>query len=163
MLGAMTEDHSAHVRLHIGGTETTGAEVDEVVPARHLGDDLYVVLGTPGVVYGCAAGDTVRVRPDGRFVVVERGGNIALHIYGRHQFEDRQIDALRARFEPLDGIVEAPPGARFAVVTVPATAGFPAIEAAVGNWVSAQAEAEWFFGNVYDDEGAALRWWEQPN
>jgi hypothetical protein len=65
------------------------------------------------------------------------------------------------KFDPLRGLVEAPAHRRFAVVTVPVSAGFPAIEAAIAGWMSIRADtAEWFFGNVYDDDGHALQWWD---
>ncbi len=149
----MPEDHSEHVRLRL--------DVDELVPARPLGEELYLVLATPGMVYGCAAGDTVRVEADGRFAVVRRGGNVAVHIYAKPPLERRDIEDLRGRFDPLRGVVEAPAHRRFAVVTVPVSAGFPAIEAALGGWMSVRTDtAEWFFGNVYDDNGAELGWWD---
>jgi hypothetical protein len=147
------EDHSEHVRLRL--------DVDEIVPARPLGEEMFLVLATPGMVYGCAAGDTVRVGDDGRFAVVRRGGNVAVHIYAKPPLEHRDIEDLEGRFDPLSGLVEVPAHRRFAVVTVPVSAGFPAIEAAIAGWVSDRTDtAEWFFGNVYDDDGAPLEWWD---
>lgn len=149
----VTEDHSEHVRLRL--------DVDELVPAKPLGEGVFLVLATPGMVYGCAAGDTVRVQPDGQFAVLRRGGNVAVHIYAKPPLEQRDIDDLHGKFDPLRGLVEAPAHRRFAVVTVPVAAGFPAIEAAIAGWMSFRAHtAEWFFGNVYDDDGDALHWWD---
>lgn len=157
---SVTEDHSHHVRLHEDGTEGTGPDADELVPARPLGGELYKVLATPGIVLGCAAGDTVRVDADGRFAVVGRGGNVAVHIYAKPALEQRDVDDLRRRFEAIRGLVEAPAHLRFAVVTVPVSAGFPAIEAALHAWMSTRTGTEWFFGNVYDDDDVPLRWWD---
>jgi hypothetical protein len=149
----MTEDHSEHVRLRL--------DVDELVPARPLGERMYLVLATPGMVYGCAAGDTVRVEADGTFSVVRRGGNVAVHIYSKPPLEQRDIEDLEERFDPLGGLVEAPAHRRFAVVTVPVSVGFPAVESAIAGWTSVRTDtAEWFFGNVYDDDGASLEWWD---
>jgi hypothetical protein len=39
-------------------------------------------------------------------------------------------------------------------------AGFQAIEAAVEKWISGREGVEWRYGNVYDDRGQPLRWWE---
>ena len=149
----VTEDHSEHVRLRL--------DVDELVPARPLGEEMFLVLATPGMVYGCAAGDTVRVKADGQFAVVRRGGNVAVHIYAKPPLEQRDIEDLQGKFEPLRGLVEAPAHRRFAVVTVPVSAGFPAIEAAIAGWMSVRPDtAEWFFGNVYDVDGGSLEWWD---
>src|SRR5438093_1290117 len=76
---AVTEG-DVRVQLLAGFNEATGRPVHEELRARHEGGDRYVVLATPGLANGCAAGDTVQVDGDGRFTVVERGGNVAVHV-----------------------------------------------------------------------------------
>ncbi len=80
---------------------------------------------------GCAAGDLVRVQPDGQSSVIERGGNVAAHVYASVALPEAELEQLRVAFSALGGSVEWPATRQFAVVTVPATAGFPAIEAAL--------------------------------
>lgn len=53
---------------------------------------------------------------------------------------------------------EWPATRRFAVVTAPATAGFPEIEAALAAWARAR-QVDWYFGNVYNPDGSPLNWW----
>jgi hypothetical protein len=43
---------------------------------------------------------------------------------------------------------------------VPAAAGFARIESIMADAVQRVPGAEWWYGNVYDDAGAPLRWWE---
>ncbi|GAB2622158.1 hypothetical protein Aab01nite_76630 [Paractinoplanes abujensis] len=44
------------------------------------------------------------------------------------------------------------------VLTVPVTAGFPAVEAAVRAWTTAR-DCGWEHGNVHDEDGKPLDWW----
>jgi hypothetical protein len=158
--------HEHHVGLS-AGPRADGTPFIELVPARPLADGTYEVVATPGIANGCAAGDRVRVEPDGSFEVAERGGNVAVnvavHVYSRPALSGEQLGTLRHRFDSLAGFVESPDPARFAVVTVPVAAGFPAIEAAIEGWVAEQADVEWLFGNVYDAEGRPLGWWERAD
>jgi hypothetical protein len=147
-----------HVKL-LAGLRADGSPLTELVPARSIAEDIVEVLGTPGIVNGCAAGDHIRVENDGSFEVLRRGGNVAVHFYSGARFRPDELSALRTAFEPLHGLVEAPETARFAVVTVPVSAGFPAIEAAAQTWVDGVADVDWLFGNVYDEQDQPLNWW----
>lgn len=151
------EQHD-HVGL-LAGRRKDGSPFIEMIPARRVGQDLYEVLGTPGIAQGCAQGDEILVRPDGTHSVQRRGGNVALHVYTRDSFAPQDLDALRAAFAPLAGFVEAPANGRFAVVTIPVSSGFPAIEASIETWVAGRDDVEWNFGNVYDETGRPLDWW----
>ncbi len=128
----------------------------EVLPARRL-DEEYQVDGSPGLAYGFAAGDRIRLRSDGTFDVVARGGNLCLHLYPEARPSDVSVDALIAAVDELRGLVEMPSDRRFVVITVPISAGFPAVESTVSSW-AAQQGCIWEFGNVYDDNGDLLDW-----
>ena len=156
---AVTEG-DVRVQLLAGFNEATGRPVHEELRARHEGGDRYVVLATPGLANGCAAGDTVQVVGDGRFTVVERGGNVAVHVYPVATLEGREVEALQRLFDPLGGVVEAPEPPSFVVVTVPVSAGFSAIEDAMDIWLAVRSETTWYFGNVYDESGQPLGWWD---
>lgn len=132
----------------------------EVVPAKPIEGSQWVVSATPGMVNGCAAGDRIDVQPDGTFVVIERGGNIAVHIYSREPLVEADLLRLRDRFGSLNGaILEWPPARKFAVATVPSTAGFEPIEAIMSDFVAGHSDVEWYFGNVYDERNEPLGWW----
>jgi hypothetical protein len=123
---------------------------------------VYDVVASPALVYGCAAGDRIRVAPDGEFVVLDRGGNVCLVIFPSDPSTGAtNIDKLRASFARLGGITESPPEGRFIVVTVPVAAGFPSIELAVQDWLT-DVEGEWSFGNVYDENHRPLNRWLDP-
>ena len=159
--GAMPDTappHDHHVGL-CAGLRSDGSPFIELVPARRLADGLYEVLGTPGMANGCARGDHISVDADGGFEVVMRGGHVAVHFYPPGPLAVEDIAALRRQFADLNGDVEAPTPAKFAVVTVPVAVGFPAIERAVDAWLATRPDIEWHFGNVYDDDDAPLGWW----
>src|SRR5437867_1785588 len=82
---------------------------------------------------------------------VERGGNVAVHVYPVATLEGREVEALQRLFDPLGGVVEAPEPPSFVVVTVPVSAGFSAIEDAMDIWLAVRSETTWYFGNVYDE------------
>ncbi|MGH2689987.1 MAG: DUF4265 domain-containing protein [Actinomycetota bacterium] len=158
--GPVSGADQVFVHLLAGVQEATGRVVHEEIPARPVGGDRYLLLATPGLATGCAAGDVIRVNEQGRFAVEVRGGYVAVHVYPPEPLEPRAIEALRHWIVPLGGVVEAPDPAKFAVATVPVTAGFNAIEDAMDAWTSVREETKWFFGNVYDAEGKPLGWWE---
>jgi hypothetical protein len=90
---------------------------------------------------------------------VTRGGNVCLQIYPRTPPDDGAVAGLREAFGKLAGLTETPADKRFIVVTVPVSAGFPAIEAVVVEWTS-RNNAEWYYGNVYDEDDRPIGWWE---
>ena len=149
----------AHVRL-LAGTAASGRPVREEVPARALGAGRWHLSGSPALVEGCAAGDVLQVEDDGSFRVVERGGNLALVSYADPGRPVSPDDAARLRevATSLGGQAEVPQDGRFAVVTVPVTAGFEAVEAAMDAWASRTGRA-WSWSNVHDASGRPLGWW----
>jgi len=149
-----------HVRL-VDSVETpNGALANEPVPADQVSDDEWLIVATPGLVNGCAAGDRVLVANDGTFEVVERGGNVAAHIYSPGALADVGLIGLQQVFAELGGTVEWPTTKRFAVVTVPVAAGFRAIEEPIEAFVADNIGTQWNYGNVYDDENSPLGWWD---
>ena len=149
--------HEDHVRL-LAGANSSGAPVYELIPAAMVEPEVYDVIGIPGLVCGCAAGDRIRIAQDGRFEVLRRGGNLCLVLVPRTPRRDGAIAALRSAFGRLGGVVEMPTNGRFIVVTVPATAGFAAVEDAMETWAS-DNDSDWYFGNVYDEDDRPLNWW----
>ena len=146
-----------HVLL-FAGTNSSGRPVHELVLAVLVDHNVYEITGTPALVLGCAAADRIRVSADGHFEVVARGGNIALMIFPRTRFTESNATALRASFAALGGTTEMAPDGRFVIVTVPANAGFPVIEGVATLWADAN-DADWYYGNVYDEDGRPLNWW----
>jgi hypothetical protein len=151
-------EHS-RVRL-LAGLGAGGKLVYETVLTRTIEPDQHLVLGTPALVEGIAAGDRIRVRAGGGFEVVQRGGNICLLVVPGEPPGAEELAPLRDAFDELGGIVELPPDRRFIVITVPAAAGFDTVEAAIDEWVEPRGH-HWEYGNVYDADGNPLNWWEE--
>lgn len=133
-----------HARL--ASTEPDGQIIREAVPVRFLDDDEVEVLGSPGYVIGCAAGDVVRVMPD-RFEMVRVGPNICVQAFSDQPFSPESLDGLGTQFAPLGGFVEAPAHRKFVVVTVPRSAGLPAIEAVMAQFAQRHPGIEWHIAN----------------
>ncbi len=69
---SLMDTPAGHVALQ-AGTGAAGRPTREVLPGRPLGDGQWLLLGTPALTEGCAAGDTLVVREDGSFDVARRG------------------------------------------------------------------------------------------
>ena len=74
-------DDLATIRL-LADFKQTGEPAHEELPARPLPNGSWQLLSTPGLVLGVAAGDVVQVADDGRFEVLDRGGNVAVQLIG---------------------------------------------------------------------------------
>jgi uncharacterized protein DUF4265 len=146
-----------HIRLLAGHTGD-GRPVYEGLPAAAMGQDVYEVLGSPGLTYGFAAGDQIRLADDGTFEMLERGGNLCVRLYPAERPPDDAVAELVDAFRPLDGLVEMPGDRRFIVITVAVTATFGAITNAVETWIADHACA-WEFGNTHDEND---NWWITP-
>lgn len=135
--------------------EPDGRQVREVVPVESLGDDLIGVAGSPGMVMGCAAGDVLRLEPDGRFSIERRGPNECVQAYANPPFTSDAIDALAQAFENSGGLVETPAHRKFLVLTVQTSVGREVIAERLSAWAAQCGQAEWQFGTLAVDEDDA--------
>jgi hypothetical protein len=144
-----------HVLLRV---EPSGGR--EPVHADRIAGDRFRVLLSPGLVYGLAAGDVIRLGENGNFEVVERAGNLAIRVLtegGVSGFETQLArDVAEVLGGRLDGTVRN--GLAF---TVPVRSGFAAVERLFGKFVAENPPAVWEYGNVYDAAGNQLGWWNE--
>jgi hypothetical protein len=147
------------VRYLRAGANAAGEAVHEEVLVDELRDGSFRIAATPGMVEGIAAGDVIRLDNDDSFTVVHRGGNVAVHVYYRPVEED--VDDLRPEIESLGGWLDGADDRGVRAFTIPMDVGFPAIEAVLRSFLERHPKAEWGYGNVYDEEGRPLNWWEQ--
>ncbi|RFS86981.1 DUF4265 domain-containing protein [Actinomadura spongiicola] len=131
------------------GDKSDGQPAYEMVPVERLPDGQYKIVGTPALVLGCAAGDTVTLDEAMRVRVLHHGGNLAIQAFPIKEFAHSDVERLREAMTPLSGLVEAPANLRFIVVTVPMSAGIPHINSTMNEW-AATANAEWSYGNAPD-------------
>lgn len=149
------EPAAAHVRA-FAGTKQSGERVDELLHVEDLGDGRVRLLASPALVLGVAAGDTVALDEDGRVTVLARGGNLAVQVHAPPAVGD----AVAAALAPLGGRCDVR-HRLLTVLTVPVRAGFAAVEGAVTAALADHTGADWYYGNVYDDDGTTpLGWWE---
>jgi hypothetical protein len=145
------------IRL-IAGHRSTGQPVYEEVPIERTGDAIRV-LATPGMAFGIAADDLIEIH-DGAASVVARAGNVGIQVL---QPAVREPDAMRLidAIERIDGWLDGFDPRGIIALSVPASAGFPAIEAMLAEYVSSAPGATYSYTNVYaDDEGLVpLNWW----
>ncbi|MFE0626978.1 DUF4265 domain-containing protein [Streptomyces sp. NPDC058864] len=155
-------DHAGHCHVSLqAGRTSSGKPAFETLPAKAVSPGLFELAGSPGLVEGCAAGDLLKIDAEGMFQVEQRGPNLCIQAFGDPAFDADSLEALTEGFAPLNGLVEAPADRRFIVVTVPASAGFPAVEAVMGAWSTSVGEQlEWGFSNVFGADGQPLNWWQ---
>ncbi|MFI5480582.1 DUF4265 domain-containing protein [Streptomyces rubiginosohelvolus] len=162
-IGSPAPSNHCHVALR-AGFAGSGKPVFETLPARAVASGSYELTGSPGMVEGCAAGDLLKVDADGLFQVERRGPNLCIQAFGRPPFDAESLESLTIAFVPLGGLVEAPADRRFIVVTVPAAAGFPAVEAVMDLWATdLSVLVEWGFSNVFGPDAEPLNWWQSSD
>jgi hypothetical protein len=142
----------------------SGRPVLEEVPAVREGD-AWRLTASPGLAMGAAAGDLLRVAADHAFEVLERGRNIAVHVSAPVKASP-QLVKLRNTLEAMGGWCDGTGWTRdrkssLSVFTVPFSAGFGPIEAALNEYAKAAPQGEWYYVNVYDpaDDTTPLNWW----
>ena len=148
-----------HVQLHVHGGNGS-----EPVHAEPVGDRRYRVLSSPGFVLGVAAGDEIELSgQDGRFLVLQRGGNLAVQLFSKEPVRSfRESLAAKVR-DTLNGVLDGGIE-RGLVFTIPIETGFDAVDAFFDRVVKEIPGTEWMYGNVYDPEtGSPLGWWNFPS
>ncbi len=143
-------------------TDRPGTEVIEV---ERVGPTQYRLLYSPGVVEGVAKGDVIELSaadPKG-FAVVSRSGYLCVWFYFEEPGVNRGPDGdrVRAAVDKFGGVCDGG-GNTNLVFSVPASFGFPAVEALFNDLVGQYPGSSWLFGNVYDpwNEFKPLGWWE---
>lgn len=146
-----------HVTLIAG--ESNGAPMFEPVHVAPLGGNLYRVIFSPGLVYGVAAGDEIELEADGRFKIVRRGRNLAVRVLSEFplsEYADQLAGVVSARLAGrLDGQITH--GLAF---TIPVSTGFSTVEEVFDGFVQEHPGTVWEYGNVYDDAGKPIGWWQ---
>lgn len=151
------EELHGHVELAVAGARPG---TTQPVPAQALPDGTFLILFSPGLVQGVAAGDVIRLstREPGGFDVVRRGGNLSLQLFDPTQIRP-VVEWLLPRLKPLSGRLDGSVQ-RGAVFTLPVAVGFRAIEELMAEAVKSFPNLEWYYGNVYDPDGhTPLNWW----
>jgi hypothetical protein len=142
----------------IAGYRSTGEPVYEQVPIERVGDAIRV-LATPGMATGIAADELIEIR-DGEAVVVSRGGNVGVQVL-QPAVSEADGNRLVDEIEGIAGWVDGFDPRGIIALSVPATAGFPAIETVLEDYLDTVSGATYSYTNVYaDDEGLVpLNWW----
>ena len=104
------------------------------------------LVGSPGLVLGCAAGDVLRMREDGQIKVVEQGSNLCVQAARRGFFTPESFAQLKDAVAALDGLAEAALDLRFIIVTLTCSIGLPAIEDVMNTWAARTDRGQWWFG-----------------
>jgi len=141
----------------LAGRKRDGEAVFEEVLVDYLGPSRYQIIATPGLVLGVARSDIVTWdESTHRITVDQRGGYIAVQVYGSGDEANR----LAADLEPLDAVRDGSAGDRLTVFSVPVSSGFSRLEEVLNAAQDRDSELEWYYGNVYADDGITpLKWW----
>lgn len=154
----MEQEHAV-LQLY-AGTRPDGEPVYEKAAVRALPDAGYLLLHSPGFIRGIARGDTIALVSEraGTFKVLSRGGNLAVRVYcrGEAEFPDTILTPQVTQLEGRRDIKSA----HLLVYSIPAKAGFEAIESIFDEALSGSPDNSWAYGNVYDEHsGQPLNWW----
>ena len=132
----------------------------ENLPVLPLGDNKYKLLTSPGLVLGLAKDDELKYFADtGAFDLLRRGRNVCVQVFhdpGNEAIIEELIMRVTTQLKgSLDGQSE-----KFVVFTVPIETGFGDIERVMNDFVAESKICEWYFGNVYAEDGETpLDWW----
>ena len=141
------------------GMSSNGNEVREALSAYELESGDFKLAVSPALVIGVAAGDVVRITNEfkGYYELQSRGGNLCVQMFYEpaadlEQYLTKELLKLGATLDGLD--------TKVIVYTVPLRSGFQAVEKELNDAVSLYAGSEWYYGNVYEEDGVTpLNWW----
>lgn len=145
----------------LAGIHPNGQPVLEKVRALPLPEqNSYRLLQSPLFVTGAARGDRIELLSNspGRFRVRERSGQLALRVLCRDEIATL-AEELTPAIEKLGGELDVQT-TRALVYSIHVAVGFREIEQVLDALVTPLAAAQWSYGNVYDETGASLNWWE---
>lgn len=144
----------------LAGQRADGQLIFENVFATDKGDGCYQLLTSPVFARGAARLDTIRLLAAGRFEVEEHGGNLCIRVMSKRDLP-AIVTQLQSGLGYLDGQLDYQ-NERIAVFSVPVSAGFSVIEAALEKVLEPYGtDAQWLYANVYDanDGQTPLNWW----
>ncbi|MGY5060424.1 DUF4265 domain-containing protein [Streptomyces sp. 900105755] len=128
-----------------------------MVAVTPVGDGHYLVCLSPGFFRGIAAGDVIAYDERNKSAqVVERGGNVAVQVFYAGIPGDT-VESLKRNAMDIGGRVDGELDS-LVVLTFPVRVGFPAIESILAGLPS--DGVEWEYGNVFDEQGEPLAWWQ---
>jgi hypothetical protein len=150
-----------HVTLPV--LDDAGARVIsyEVVETERHQDGTLHMLHSPAFVAGIARGDRIELDPSALagFRILQRGGMLAaVVVFVGDEQKQEAVRQLDPEVQSLGGVCEGGPG-RALVFSVPVATGFPTTEAFFEEACRRFPGAQWYFGNVYGDDGKPLNWW----
>jgi len=130
----------------------------EEIPVERTAAGYCRALTTPGLAQGFAADNVIEVDDQGTVSIVERAGNVGLQFLAEHH-DEMAVTALADEAEKLGGWLDAATRSVVAI-SIPARTGFPAIEALAHRYAArAGAGVEWYYANVYRDDGETPLGW----
>jgi hypothetical protein len=151
-----------HVTLPALDESGTRVETREVLEVEREAPNRVRLMHSPAFVAGLARGDLVELDPSllTGFRVIERGGMIAAVFAFRTTQQRKEAEQqLSIEIQGIGGICEGGPGLAL-VFSIPAGAGFPAVEGFLNDILRRFPGGGWYLGNVHGADGEPLNWWE---
>jgi len=137
----------------------------EIVLARPLSNNEYILHSIPAFAYGVAFGDKVAISDmdKGVFNIITRGNNVTIRLFRQGTLDTKDIDDLIKKIISNGGAYEvgknisAKNESSLLLINVPVSIGFTAIEEMMK--IADQAQSNWEYGNVYNKDGDPIGWW----
>ena len=150
-----------YINLFVGKS-STGNKVFEKLPVLKLENNIYQLLISPGLVLGLAKGDQFEYNSTTlEYELVKRSGNLSIQIYKSRDIENLEAynNLIQDIGNHLNGTLDGDNDDMF-VFTIPVSVGFHKIENLLNNFIEKYPDSEWYYGNVYDEDGETpLNWW----
>jgi hypothetical protein len=146
---------------HVVVSVEAGSDATEELAVAVVGDGTYRLLEPPALTFGLAKGDVFAIDAETRRPrVLSRSRNLTLWLYPGEAVDEAR--ALTTEVERVGGMFDGTaPSDRLYIFTVPVEVTFPVVEAIFERFSSRHPGAEWYFGNVYADDGVTpLGWWD---
>ncbi len=143
------------------GTASSGKQVLEELPVNKIGESVFQLLSTPGLVLGLARDDEINLDAEAStYKLVRRGGRVAVQVYSSG-LNSEELHPLASQLAQMASATLDRLTPRQAVFSFPAASGFVQVERLLNLFVSSRAGTEWYYGNVYADDGVTpLNWWQ---
>ncbi|TFW33710.1 DUF4265 domain-containing protein [Massilia horti] len=160
----MDDEQLVRIPLKMGQAHVQREIVLAVPNESH---DTFIVRSIPAFAYGVAYGDVIRVldQASGDFEVLEHNGQVTVRVFVRGSLEKPEIRSLINDILGHKGLYEVgkasddPDHLSLLLISLDVKIGFPEIEEILSS--VKHAGHQWEYGNIYDENGRQLSWWNR--
>jgi hypothetical protein len=160
----MDSEAFARISLKIEGSNSIQRESLLAEPDGSV--HRYFLRSIPAFIYGIALNDLIEVLDfdSGKFTVIQRGGQVTIRLYVEGTLDRDDVRAVIEAVTTANGVFEVAKNASTAgntsmlLLSLDVALGFKRIESLLER--VPEEGCSWEYGNIYDQGGNPLKWWE---